>query len=82
MEVEGARIDSARSPAEHSCTVTEATMIDAPQIVGAAWKALDAWVASQGRTAAPSLWEVYLTDPRAQPDPATWRTELDRPLVG
>jgi effector-binding domain-containing protein len=47
-----------------------------------AWPDLDAWVIAQGRRPGPSLWEVYLTDPKANPDPATWRTELDRPLVG
>jgi hypothetical protein len=24
---------------------------------------------------------VYLTDPGSSPDPATWRTELNRPLL-
>ncbi len=47
----------------------------------AAWPELDGWIVAQGRTAGPSLWETYLTDPTANPDPATWRTELTRPLV-
>jgi hypothetical protein len=38
-------------------------------------------VAAGGRKAAPSLWEVYLTDPGASPDPASWRTELNQPLL-
>jgi effector-binding domain-containing protein len=50
--------------------------------LGAAWQELDAWIASQGKKPGPSLWEVYLTDPHANPDPATWRTELNRPLAG
>ncbi len=50
--------------------------------LGGAWPKLDAWIAEQGRTKAPSLWEVYLTDPGENPDPATWQTELNRPLVG
>ena len=50
--------------------------------LGAAWPKLDAWIEEQGRTKAPSLWEVYLTDPGANPDPATWQTALNRPLVG
>ena len=49
--------------------------------LGGAWQEFEAWIASQGRKSRPSLWEVYLTDPRANPDPATWRTELNRPLV-
>ncbi len=31
---------------------------------------------------APWIWEVYLTDPRTNPDPSTWRTELNQPLQG
>jgi effector-binding domain-containing protein len=50
--------------------------------LAAAWPELDAWVAAQGRRPAPDLWEVYLTDPQSNPAPATWRTELNRPLAG
>ena len=46
-----------------------------------AWPKLDAWIAAQGRTAAASLWETYLVDPSASPDPAAWQTELCRPLL-
>lgn len=46
-----------------------------------AWGELVAWIASQGRTPAPSLWETYLTDPSSNPDPAAWQTELTRPLT-
>jgi effector-binding domain-containing protein len=47
----------------------------------AAWPQLDAWIVAQGRTAGPSLWESYVTDPASNPDPATWLTELTRPLI-
>lgn len=50
--------------------------------LAAAWPRLDAWIVAQGRRPGPSLWEVYLTDPQANPDPATWQTELSRPLAG
>jgi effector-binding domain-containing protein len=50
--------------------------------LGAAWGKFEAWIATNGHTAAPDLWEVYLTDPSADPDPATWRTEFNRPLIG
>jgi len=52
------------------------------EALGAAWMEFDAWIAAQGRRPAPDLWEVYLTDPQANPDPTTWRTELNRPLAG
>jgi len=47
-----------------------------------AWPELDAWIAAQGRKPAPSLWEVYAAGPESSPDPASWRTELNRPLAG
>jgi effector-binding domain-containing protein len=46
-----------------------------------AWPELDAWIRAQGLTPAEWLWETYLTDPVPGSDPATWRTELTRPLM-
>jgi len=50
--------------------------------LGAAWGELQAWVTARKLEAAPWIWEVYLTDPSANPDPSTWRTELNQPLAG
>jgi hypothetical protein len=30
---------------------------------------------------AEGMWESYLSDPSAEPDPATWRTQLTWPLA-
>lgn len=49
--------------------------------LGPAWAELDAWVAAQGHSSRPDLWECYVAGPESSPDPATWRTELNRPLV-
>lgn len=49
--------------------------------LGAAWGEFDAWIAAQGLKAAPDLWEVYLSGPESSSDPATFRTQLNRPLV-
>jgi effector-binding domain-containing protein len=46
----------------------------------AAWGEFDAWIAAHGHTAAPDLWERYEAGPESGPDPASWRTELNRPL--
>jgi effector-binding domain-containing protein len=48
----------------------------------AAWGEFDAWIEAQGHTAGPDLWECYAAGPESNPDPATWRTELNRPLIG
>lgn len=50
--------------------------------LGAAWGELKGWIGERRLVEAPTLWEVYLTDPSADPDPATWRTELNQPLAG
>lgn len=47
----------------------------------AAWGEFNAWVKSEGHTPAADLWEVYVTGPDSNPDPASWRTGLNRPLV-
>jgi effector-binding domain-containing protein len=49
--------------------------------LGPAWGEFDAWIAAEGHTPAPDLWECYVTGPESSPDPATWRTELNRPLL-
>jgi len=49
--------------------------------LGAAWGEFVAWIAANGHTAAPDLWECYVAGPESIPDPANWRTELNRPLM-
>jgi effector-binding domain-containing protein len=48
--------------------------------LGAGWGELEAWIAANGHTSAPDLWEIYAVGPETSPDPADWRTELNRPL--
>lgn len=50
--------------------------------LGAGWGEFDAWIAASGHTPRPDLWEFYVAGPESNPDPATWRTELNRPLIG
>eukprot|EP01037_Dinobryon_pediforme_P005813 gene5813-5876_t len=47
----------------------------------AAWAALGAWMSVHGHQPAQDLWEVYVTGPQTDPDPSTWRTELNRPVI-
>jgi len=49
--------------------------------LGTAWGEFGEWIESQGHQAAPNLWERYLSGPDSSPDPAKWRTELNRPLL-
>jgi effector-binding domain-containing protein len=50
--------------------------------LGSAWGEFLGWIADNGHTPAPDLYECYLTGPDANPDPASWRTELTKPLAG
>jgi effector-binding domain-containing protein len=46
------------------------------------WERLRAWMDTEGLTAAGSIWEVYLTEPTPDMDPADLRTELNWPVDG
>jgi effector-binding domain-containing protein len=46
---------------------------------GPAFQALASWVRDHGGQLAGYAWEVYLSDPASEPDPATWRTEIVQP---
>ena len=45
-----------------------------------AWGEFDAWMKANGHEKAEDLWELYSVGPQSTPDPAGWRTELNRPL--
>src|SRR6185436_115344 len=45
--------------------------------LGEAWGELMGWIAANGLKARPDLWERYLSGPESNPDPATFRTELN-----
>jgi effector-binding domain-containing protein len=46
-----------------------------------AWGEFDKWMRANGHEQAEELWEVYSVGPQSSPDPANWRTELNRPLA-
>jgi effector-binding domain-containing protein len=45
-----------------------------------AWGEFDQWIETNGHEKAGNLWELYSVGPQSPPDPANWRTELNRPL--
>ena len=47
-----------------------------------AWGEFDFWMKAQGLAQAEDLWEHYVVGPHSTPDPAAWRTELHRPIIG
>jgi effector-binding domain-containing protein len=46
------------------------------------YAALQSWMAERGLHPAVGMWESYLSDPQAEPDPAHWRTLIIWPLAG
>jgi len=47
----------------------------------AAWGEFNQWMKANGLRQADDLWEVYSVGPQSTPDPANWRTQLNRPLI-
>lgn len=73
------RVTGGRLPA----TQVARTVYQGPyEGLGGAWGEFGAWIKAQGHEPAANLWECYVSGPESNPDPSTWRTELNRPLVG
>lgn len=49
--------------------------------LGDAWREFGAWLEAEGLEPASNLWEFYVVGPESGPDSASWRTELNWPLV-
>ncbi len=50
--------------------------------LGQTWQSLEQWAQAQGRARrGDQCWEIYLTDPSAEPDPDRWRTQVVLPLA-
>jgi effector-binding domain-containing protein len=80
------------TPIKPSGRVHPSALPSAPKVVqtvytgpyeklGEAWGEFMEWMNSKDLSYAPGLWERYLTGPESNPDPATWRTELNRRLL-
>ena len=50
--------------------------------LGGAWGQFDGWLKAHGHATDADLWEIYVAGPESSPNPADWRTELNRPLLG
>ena len=50
--------------------------------LGSAWGNFDKWITGHGHMPARDLWECYLLGPESGLDSSTYRTELNRPLLG
>jgi effector-binding domain-containing protein len=49
--------------------------------LGAAYRAIEAWIAEHGEASAGPPWEVYVTGPAQTADSSTWRTDIVQPIT-
>ena len=70
------------SPSQWSAMQVARTVHFGPyEGLASAWGAFLGWIAANGHTPAPDLYERYLAGPESGPDPTDWRTELTKPLT-
>lgn len=50
--------------------------------LGSAWSRLGEWMHAEGLAPGPVMWEVYVTEPAPDMDPADLRTELNWQVAG
>ena len=71
------RVRGGELPAGTAASVTHVGPYDdLPQT----WAALTEWMKTQGLEASGTPWEVYVTDPGAEPDSSKWRTDIFFPV--
>lgn len=62
-------------------TVAEAIHVGPYESLTETYDAVLAHIQEQGLTPSSDMWEVYLSDPEQEPDPATWRTQIFWPVA-
>jgi effector-binding domain-containing protein len=68
-------------PGELPATKVARTIYSGPyEGLPSAWGEFDTWMKANGHEKAENLWELYSVGPQSTPDPANWRTELNRPI--
>ena len=72
------RISGGELPATLAAVTTHVGPYD--QLPGA-WAQLTDWMEREGLAPAGAPWEVYATDPGAEPDPAKWQTDIVFPVA-
>lgn len=71
------RINSGELPTGTMATVTH---FGPYEDLGKTWSALMDWMKSERLEGAGAPWEVYVTDPGAEPDQSKWRTDIFFPV--
>lgn len=61
--------------------VVETTHVGPYETMRETYDKVLAFIREQGLTPSNDMWEVYLSDPQTEPDPATWRTQIYWPVA-
>ncbi len=72
------RVEPGELPARR---VARAVYVGPYEGLADAWGEFETWIKANGHKSGPNLWEIYVAGPESSPDPAEWRTELNRPLA-
>ena len=72
------RVEAGELPA---ATVAQTVYHGGYEGLGPAWGEFSGWIDAEGHAPGPNFWERYVAGPESGPDPANWRTELNRPLA-
>lgn len=71
------RVDAFELPGGTAVTTTHFGPYDSMEET---YERMRTWMADHGYEPSPGMWEVYLTDPEDEPDPARWRTRIVWPV--
>ena len=61
-------------------TIATTTHVGSYETLVDTYNVLMAWISKQGLVRGEAMWEIYLTDPQQEPDPANWRTQIFWPV--
>lgn len=61
--------------------VVETVHVGPYDTMDTSYAAVQRFMAEKGLTPGRVMWESYLSDPEAEPDPATWRTQICWPVA-
>jgi effector-binding domain-containing protein len=72
--------DGVRAGILPACRAAEAVHVGPYDTLSQTYDEVVRWLQDHGMRPGGDMWEYYLTDPSAEPDPATWRTRIICPV--
>jgi effector-binding domain-containing protein len=76
-----AAVSGVRAASLPACRAVQAIHVGKYDTLGMTYEAVKQRMREEGLQASDDMWENYLSDPSAEPDPATWRTLVVWPVL-